>query len=277
MILAVLATSLAVIPGLAGAAVQGATSAHVPRLAGRVTLTGSSSGFLTVYLPHSLAAGQVGRIHYSFHGAGHFLGVALCATAAHSGYQGSPALFALSGPAGSRWGAYQALPRGSYRLYFVSDAPGRVTMTIPGLTGTASLRPSATFSVPIAALRIRQTKHRPNGVTILGETHMLSSAGVAIGYIYAQHSLAHQGTPSLDHLEFCSYIGGDKPAGKKAYAPGCEGAGAGGSYLVTDGYASGIVGSNGPVAVGLGGNLKSLDPNPHIQAYGIWLSFPPQG
>lgn len=183
-----------------------------------------------------------------------------------------------SGPAGSHEidKSWEALPRGNYRLEFVSDAPGRAAVTIPGLTGSAPMHPSSPLPATIAPLRIRRAEQRANGLTVMGETHMLKSDGVAIGYISVQHSQLGQRTPSLDRLEFCSYIGGARSAGKKAYSPGCSGAGAGGSQSTNRDYASGTVSNTGPLPVGLGGNLKSSDPNPHIQAYGIWLSFAPR-
>jgi hypothetical protein len=274
---AVLVLVLALVSIQQAAGLASPVTAGVPVLTKRVTLSGPRSGFLTVYLPNALRSRQVQEIRYSFSGRGHFVGMALRADLAPPRMHGHhPTLYEVrygAAPPIQTFGGVDALPRGTYQLYFVSDASGRITMTIPGLRGTSSLHPEEPVRVPIQPLLVRHGNHQSQGVTVLGETRALSSDGFAIGYIDVHHPTAGRQAPSLDQVEFCTYSGPGAGRGPNAYEPGCNPAGVPGQNLSTADFASGGTQTDKAQMVGLGGNVKSSDPSPQIDAYGMWVSL----
>lgn len=223
------ALGAALAASLTGMAVP-APAAALPQLAGTVTISGSTTGYIPVavikdaVLPGGL--GAEGAAAAQVTGGGVFAGFALV----QDGLDGTTVLAGHSkatADAARRDGAFRAnyfnaggfdtpVPAGKYRLYLITDGePASVTLKFRGLTGTASLTPTtptrAIFnSGPLAPLGPAQA----GAVYSAGHAVTMTTPFLNF-YINELDTRVHTETVRRT----CFYLG--RPTGPMPYGPAC--------------------------------------------------------
>lgn len=218
-----LTLGLAAVASAGGTSVAAGTVRRGAPLAGTVTLTGRTSGYLDVRLPVAATLDHVSGLSVSGGGrwAGFFLtdskpnGVRLLGGRAEGSKLGTY-LMPLQGIA--RTGALR-LPAGSYRLYLLTDrTAATVTLRLRGLAGRTSLTPSR--RVPFDLYTPAATAISPGGgnVVVAGAAGTLRGPGVAFDFLRTVNSHFQ-----ASNTVFCFYTS-RPPSTPLAYAPGCPAA-----------------------------------------------------
>jgi hypothetical protein len=108
---------------------------------------------------------------------------------------------------------------GRYRLYLHVTGPAKVTLKLPGLTGTTTLRPFVPTSMQVASMTTFPTD-LPFTTVIGGWLNVPRRGGNA----FAHMVFLGDGRMTLDHIEFCSPEPERQADGGAAFEPGCTGA-----------------------------------------------------
>lgn len=224
---AVLAVSATVL------AVPASSALAVPQLAGTVTLSGSTTGYVPVVVPkEAVLPGGLGpeaAAASQVTGGGAFAGFALV----QDGLDGTTVLAGHSkatADAARRDGAFRAqyfaatstdtpVPAGRYRLYLVTDGePAKVTLKFRGLTGTTSLTPTTRTRAVFNTGPLAPVGPAPaGGVYSTGHAVTMTTPFLHF-FINELDTQAHTETVSRT----CFYPG--RPTGPMPYGPACASA-----------------------------------------------------
>jgi hypothetical protein len=170
------------------------------------------------------------------------------------------------------------VPAGDYRLYFVTDGPGRVTLRLPGLDGTAQFAPA----VPTAA--------KPKVLPLLTpvdarnqRTHGASGQLDTGGIVFETH-LFYYGLHAHSDLWTCWYVG--EPTHPLSFYPTCptESDQDGVAYWMPDGIVQ--LGASATAGVGMlrperpgtysaGGTMTSVSTTSSSGWAAAWINFEP--
>lgn len=248
-----------------------APAQDVPLLTGATTVTGEGASYVDVELPQDVVTHGEERPSFALEGEGEFLGFAL---RAHGG--GCLATFKMFKLGRANEGAYVygggctregALPAGRYRLYFLSERPGRVTFRFPGLEEDESVV-AASNPVPLEFKRLPQVSPPLAGYEAFGATSTIEN----YGFVFSRVVLNQ--VPPGTSLEICHYDHRDEPAG--AYGPGCPGGRS--AYkpapIPSTGSAEFFVYESGNMAGRYGRGYNVVSPLPGISyGIGVWFSY----
>jgi hypothetical protein len=263
-----------------------AAEPRAARLAGTVTLSGTTSGSVPVVVPRTARLGNPFitsmRRSVTIRGGGQLAAFALISddpdgTRLVGGYSAATrelaarhGAFVLDLGVGSRRteaGEF-VVPAGSYRLHLVPGGkPASVTLRFGGLSGSTSLRPT------------RRTAAVVHGAAMTGATPLSYSAGHGTR-MRAPFLLFSIGSVDLSaHTESvgrsCFYVG--RPGGPDPYGPGCaslsEGSsgldfGSGAAFVVSDEF----VGDATYVQYG-GTHVRTTDDSEYEGDFGAGFSF----
>jgi hypothetical protein len=260
--------------------------ANGPSLVNSVTIAGQRTGYVEVQLPEPLDPFDENEPTIAFEGGGGILGVVLRARDLFGGYrrpnlkilrldrrnEGSRVLVSLGD------GQDGALPPGRYRLYLITDGPGRVSLDFPGWPeGELSLVPEVATPYEAGPLPERQTPTL--GTTVFGRSAEISSAGLVFARAIAEQA------PAGSRLELCTYRDSEEEqAGSSAYGPKCPGGRSSYAEVATATTDMGIFSlsqSEIPGRFGEGGNFSLPVPlglqTTKLETFGMWTSYEPPG
>ena len=110
-------------------------------------------------------------------------------------------------------GGSWTLPKGDYRLYLVTDGPGRVTLRLPQLEGEQRLTPAVRTSATAKVLPLRTPLDVQNHRTY-GDSGQLGTEGIVL-----ETHLFYYGMHAHSELWTCWYTG--EPTHPLSFYPGC--------------------------------------------------------
>lgn len=225
-------------------------------LAGQVTVSGRTAGYVPVTLPYAVdfradGGREFERPSATFTGGAYGWLLLTAKSERGWGFAGATRVpsalggsteFRIDGTdprSGERLANTATLPAGTYRLYLLTSGPGGVTFRLPGLRGTTALgvttRAAATATTLVApTVNGVAPNAYANGVTFGGDTPTL-----ALSYHYFRST-----AQAAAQFGWCTYRDGP-PAGQ--WVPGCPGA----DIALVGAYGAAV----GCCGIGTGGGL----------------------
>jgi hypothetical protein len=256
--------------------------AEAPALVHNTAIGGARTGYTTVTLTQTIRPLDDGRPTIGLEGGGRVLGLVL--RREKDGPFEQPPSFevlrlspsndgeVLLSLGNGKGASGSELPPGQYRLYLITDEPGKVTLSFPTIpTGSASLAPAIITPFRAESLTARRARSDLNTFGAFGN---VSEGGIELWRLVAANP------PLTGQIELCMYMGQNAQNSPDAFDPGCPGGKSTYQHPVNqpgDGaFEAGFI--EGPSAEGLGGNLSTLiGDTGAVDAFAMWMSydFPP--